>query len=322
VTEALPFVSVIIPVYNGAGVISACLDSLEELDYPKESFEIIIVDNGSTDQTVELAGRYTDSIYIRPDATISALRNYGAKKARGEIYAFIDADCVADKKWLRNAVKLLREEPCITGSKYDIPDNAVWIERAWYAQRPSGKIEVTYINSGNLIVPADIFAKTAGFNEKLITGEDYEFCSRAGRVARILSDDSIRVVHLGNPRTLRQFFRREIWHGLGAFGSLQMKKFDKPLMGTIAMGFLSVAQIISLVFYIFRGEYELLVSSSAGVFLLLGMTVHERAKKFRLAPIRKVQLLFLYYLYFTARAVSLVYLVSNRKPGYRKHAKV
>ncbi|HKN19729.1 MAG TPA: glycosyltransferase [Dissulfurispiraceae bacterium] len=321
-TEAFPFVSVIIPVYNGAGVIGACLDSLKELDYPKESFEIIVVDNGSSDKTVELAGRYTDSIYICPDVTISALRNYGAKKAKGKIYAFIDADCVADKKWLGNAVKLLKKGPCITGSKYDIPDNAVWIERAWYAQRPSGKIEVPYINSGNLIVPADIFAKTAGFNEKLITGEDYEFCTRAGRISRILSDDSIRVVHLGNPKTLRQFFRREIWHGLGALGSLQMKKFDKPLLGTFAMGFLSAAQIISLVLYICRGEYGPFISTSAGVFLLLGLTVHERAKRFQLSAVQKVQLMFLYYLYFIARAVSLVYLVSNRKPGYRKYVKV
>src|SRR3569832_472641 len=214
-SERSPFVSIIIPAFNEAKYISGCLNSLKNLNYPKERYEIIVVDNGSTDETVSISRSFTDKVYLIPGVNVSSLRNFGAQKGNGEIYAFIDADCLADAQWIRNAVSFLEGQGCITGSKCQVPLNSGWVEKTWFSQRENEVTEVPYINSGNLIVPANIFKSINGFNESLVTGEDYEFCLRAKRITKVISNDNIRVIHLGNPKTLRQFLKREMWHGLG-----------------------------------------------------------------------------------------------------------
>lgn len=305
-----PYISVIIPAYNESRFIGLCLESIKNQTYNKERIEIIVVDNGSKDNTVEIARRYTDKIFVVPNVTVAALRNFGAGKASGEILAFIDADCVAEPEWLERAVYRLNETICITGSQYALKDSPSWIERAWFSQRHSGVRKVNYINSGNLIVPYDIFMKIGGFNESLHTGEDYEFCMRARRYVDIISDDSIRVVHLGNPKTLRQFLRREIWHGLGAFGSLKFNIFDKPLMGTLIFLLLSLLQVFGLINLSTRPYIFFL--SSTGLIVLLLLTVLYR-RRFLKDLRHFMELLLLYYFYYMGRALSLFYLLSGKK---------
>ncbi|MCL4493060.1 MAG: glycosyltransferase [Nitrospirae bacterium] len=309
----LPFVSIIIPAYNEARFIGRCLQSIKHLDYPSDRFEIIVVDNGSADRTVEICREFTESIYVLRGVTISALRNYGAERSKGSIYAFIDADCTADRDWLRNSIGPVIRERCITGSKYMPPPDGTWIEKAWFSRKPQGRCEVTYINSGNLIVPAEIFRKTGGFNTSLITGEDYEFCLRAKKNAKIISDDSLRVTHLGNPKTLRKFLEREIWHGLGSFGSVAHNWLDKPLIGTFVFALLTVCQIAGLFFYPFTA----LAYSSAGIVLLLLLTVAWRRKNITSFK-QGLQLFLLYYFYYLGRSISFIYRLSGRPFGRKK----
>lgn len=308
-----PFISIIIPTYNEEKYISYCLKSLVSLNYPKDRYEIIVVDNGSTDNTVSLCKRYTDKVFIFLGGNISTLRNFGANHARGEILAFIDADCIADKNWLGNAVNSFKKDHCITGSDVSIPDNALWIERAWFSQGNSGRQKASHINSANLIVPSDIFKNIGGFNETLSTGEDYEFSMRAKKVVEVISDDSIKVTHLGNPKTLKQFLKREIWHGLGAFGSFRIKWFDKPLIGTILFLLISIFQIIGVLNIIFNGKSSLFVYSLIVLFILLNTTIFYRIKnKFNLK--HWLQLLVLYYFYYLGRSISFLYIIMGRKP--------
>lgn len=82
-----PFVSVIIPALNADKTIKACLKALFSLSYPKDKIEIILVDNGSSDRTLDIAKSFPVKVYIKPDISISALRNYGASVARGAIIA-------------------------------------------------------------------------------------------------------------------------------------------------------------------------------------------------------------------------------------------
>jgi len=312
-SSRFPYVSIIIPTYNEAKFIRFCLSSLKNLNYPHERFEIIIVDNGSTDETVSICKEFTSKIFIAPNLTIAGLRNYGASKALGEIYAFIDADCVADKDWLLNAVTLIKKRRCITGSKYLVPQNSTWLEKAWFSQRPKGRIEVPYINSGNLLVPEFIFKKVGGFKESLKTGEDYEFCVRASKEVKIISDENIKVTHLGNPKTIRQFIKREIWHGIGALGSLKIKPFDKPLLGTIAFFILTIFQIVG----IFLDEQRFLfVYSTLLIVLLLTITVIWRIK-YASSFLLVFQLFLLYYFYYLGRSISLLYIITDQT-FYRK----
>ncbi|MEK7684074.1 MAG: glycosyltransferase [Verrucomicrobiota bacterium] len=95
-----PLVSVVVACYNGERTLPACLDSLQHLNYP--AYEVILVDDGSTDATAEIAARYPDFHTLRHPANLglSTARNTGIEAARGDIVAFTDADCRADEDWL------------------------------------------------------------------------------------------------------------------------------------------------------------------------------------------------------------------------------
>jgi hypothetical protein len=151
------------------------------------------------------------------------------------------------------------------------------------------------------------------------TGEDYEFCVRASQAAKIISDDRIHVIHLGNPTTLGQFIRREIWHGLGAFGTLHRRKLDKPLIGTPVFSVLTSIQGIGLIGLVLgHGDTTpLLAKSSLGLLLLLTVTVFYRIRR-KLCSMSGLQLMILYYLYYLGRAISLLYIVGGRRYTRKK----
>ena len=94
-----PFVSVVVACYNGERTLPACLDSLQHLNYP--AYEVILVDDGSTDATAEIAARYPDSTPFVTRPTWDSPRHaIPGSKRRGDIVAFTDADCRADEDWL------------------------------------------------------------------------------------------------------------------------------------------------------------------------------------------------------------------------------
>lgn len=95
-----PFVSVIVPVLNGEATIERCLASLSSGSYPGERREIVVVDNGSTDRTVELVRGYPVRLLVEPRRGLSRARNRGIEESRGEILAFTDSDCYVSTRWL------------------------------------------------------------------------------------------------------------------------------------------------------------------------------------------------------------------------------
>ena len=94
-----PKVSVVVASYNGGRTLKACLDSLVRLNYP--DYEVILVDDGSTDATREIAALYKTVRYIhQTNHGLSVARNTGINASEGEIVAFTDSDCRADEDWL------------------------------------------------------------------------------------------------------------------------------------------------------------------------------------------------------------------------------
>ncbi len=95
-----PKVSVVVASYNGASTLAACLESLCHLNYP--DYEVLLVDDGSTDDTAEIASRFAPVQYIRHPSNkgLGVARNTGIELANGEIVAFTDSDCRADEDWL------------------------------------------------------------------------------------------------------------------------------------------------------------------------------------------------------------------------------
>lgn len=310
-----PTVSVIIPAFNEARVIERCLQAVRAQSYPSHLVDVAVVDNGSTDGTVAIASRLATRVLTVPGLGVGALRNQAAGSSAAAVLAFLDADCIPAPDWLEQGVASLLREPCITGATYRVPEGAGWLESAWFAQEAPGRRRVTHINAGNLFVRREDFVSVGGFDVTLVTGEDYEFAQRASRLRPIIADDAIAVVHLGNPKTIRGFVGREVWHGLGALSSVRHDWRDKPFWATIVFAFGLLALVAGGLLIPWIGPWP------AGVGALAVVAVIALTLMFRLArgtpPRLAVPLAALYVLYYWGRSVALVRVAAGRT-SYRR----
>ena len=239
--------------------------------------ELIALDNGSTDDLYEILQReyHKAQICSVPGWTIAALRNRGAELATGEYLSFIDSDCIIPSNYFDEALRLFQSvDADATGSTCVLPDTANWIEKSWHAlhvRRKDGY--VNYLNSGNLLIKRTAFAQIGGFNASLVTCEDAELADRL-RIAgfKIYECQRVRAIHLGIPRSVGQFVRRQAWYGQGMFGDLRLWK---PL--TTILLYLVLVVIGLLNFYFVVGP--LIVRFA--VFLLLLNTIPILAVGFR-----------------------------------------
>ena len=216
-------ISIIIPAYNEEKNIGACLQSISDLDYPKESYEIILVDNGSSDRTIEIAELFNVKIIINTTKNVSGLRNLGAEYAAGDVLAFVDADCIVSPQWLKNASVHINDESLAAwGAPPVIPENSTWVQETWFLIRKKEKKvqPVDWLESMNLFVRKIQFINIGGFNESLTTCEDVDFCFRIKKFGNILSDADICVIHIGEARTIKEFLKKEIWRGESNFKGL------------------------------------------------------------------------------------------------------
>jgi len=230
-------ISFIIPVLNSEKFIRQCLQGV--LSEASEGDEVIVVDNGSTDDTVKIIRSFDRvQLLIYPDITVSALRNRGASSSSNSLLAFIDADVILCENWRKQVAKIFTDKHIhASGSRYDLPEDACWIERAWYAQKKIEKCKAKYINSGNLIVRAGVYETLGGFDEKLASDEDCDFGKRLNKKGYLMMEvPDIRTVHLGNPKSLKAFYRKELWHATSVLASKSFEIFNRPTIMSILFG--------------------------------------------------------------------------------------
>jgi glycosyltransferase involved in cell wall biosynthesis len=213
-------ISIIIPALNEEKMIGRCLESLANMAFARDRFEVLLVDNGSRDNTLTIAESFKDRLNLKvlqhAGVRISALRNLGARAASGNIVAFLDADCLAPSDWLDRILNLLPTDGAgVLGAHYLLPEKSSWVGRTWHRYQEAPKAgEVSHVPAGDLIMRRDDFLKLDGFDETIQTNEDYELCERARKAGlRVQAFPEIGVVHLGTAQTLRVFFRKQAWHG-------------------------------------------------------------------------------------------------------------
>ena len=210
-----PAITFIIPVRNDEARLAQCLASIAR--NPHEACETLVIDNGSIDGSVTVARRAGATVLEMPHATVAEMRNAGAKAAKGALLAFVDADHVLDSGWVTAALDVLEDRDITaTGAPYTSPGDANWLQRAYGRLRPElkGSVPVDWLGSGNLIVRAEAFDRVGGFDTSLETCEDVDLCNRLRlRGFRLIADERLRSVHLGDPSTVRAVFFGELWRG-------------------------------------------------------------------------------------------------------------
>ena len=211
-------VSVVIPVYNEEAVIGDCLKSLEKQAY--EDFEVIIIDDGSTDKTLDILSKlqitsYKLQILKQKHKGPGAARNLGVKQARGEILVFVDADMTFDKDFLKKLTEPIRKGEVIgTFSKEEYLANKanVWA-RCWNINRglPPDRMHPEKFPDTQKVFRAitkSAFKKAGGFDEKAGYTDDWSLAKRLGAGAVVAPG---AIFYHKNPETLNDVFIQSRW---------------------------------------------------------------------------------------------------------------
>ena len=223
------FVSIVIPTYNRPQQLRACLEACAQLNYPRDRFELIVVDDGSATLLDEVVAPFHDRLALtllrQENKGPAAARNRGAAKAKGDILAFTDDDCLPAAAWLQALATRCAGMPgcAVGGSTLNaLPHNpfstasqllCTYIVSYYNAVPESAR----FFPSNNLAFPAGGFRAVGGFDEAFGAAEDRELCDRwLYHGHRIVWAKEAVVYHAHN-LTLRTFLRQHFHYGQGAF---------------------------------------------------------------------------------------------------------
>lgn len=231
--QPLPRVSVVVPAWNAAPMLEACLQSLNRLDYP--DYEIIVVDDGSTDETPNLVKRFPRVRYIRHDRNLGlgTARNTGIAAATGEIVAFTDADCVVDEHWLTYLVKELvsGDYVCVGGPNLPpLVDDYVATAVRFAPGNPRhvmlSHTVAEHVPGCNMAFYKWVFDRVGGFDPVFTrAGDDVDICWRVQDAGYKIGFAPAAVVWHHRRSTLTGYLRQQI--GYGEAEALLVKKHPR-----------------------------------------------------------------------------------------------
>jgi len=233
--QHIPFVSIIIPTLNCAGDIEGCVKSLRNQDYPEDRFEIIIVDNGSTDSTMDIVPLTGVRYFVRNERGRSKALNTGVENAVGEIICTTDISCRAEPDWISTVVKSFNDSSvgCVAGEikLLNVSTNAVigFQERSDYMSPmlALNRTQLPYLpfaDGANASFRRQLFKEIGLFEESFIKGADAEICYRMFILTNyklVFNQDAI-VWEPGEP-TLRALLKQRFRMGIG--GNLIRMKY-------------------------------------------------------------------------------------------------
>ncbi|MBN2063112.1 MAG: mycofactocin biosynthesis glycosyltransferase MftF [Deltaproteobacteria bacterium] len=185
-----PSVSVIIPVRNRPEAISGCLESLRFVDYPEDKLEVLVVDDASTDNTPDVVSAFpVRLIRLEKNRHASFCRNFAARLAGGDILAFLDSDCMADRFWLKEIIPIFNDpatgaagglvDSCYDKKGLDRYEKVMSSLNMGCRSRSSREGDLFfYVPSCNLLVRRGVFHELEGFKEDQVVGEDVDLCWR------------------------------------------------------------------------------------------------------------------------------------------------
>jgi glycosyltransferase involved in cell wall biosynthesis len=247
-----PLLSVIIPTRNKKPFLAACLQSVLSAVRTYRNAEILVVDNGSTDGTNDLLRNLASPgvVTLSSDAaTVSGVRNCGAAVARGQILCFLDSDCIVPENYLERIRDAFWTSQASAVGHFVSYEETTWMDRSWHRLHFIVRDgPVRWLPGACFNVVAEVFRSLGGFREDLESGEDVELAARLSRSGHLVcSSSSLVITHLDNPRSLAEFYRKEVWRGLGGtVGEGPVP--DRVLLMSLAHLGLSVGAILVILF--------------------------------------------------------------------------
>ncbi|MFK5952559.1 MAG: mycofactocin biosynthesis glycosyltransferase MftF [Desulfobacterium sp.] len=264
--EYLPKVSIIIPVRNRPKDLDNCLDSLQKTDYPRELVEVIVVDDGSDDDTHLMAEKYPVTLICNQrQRGASFSRNRGAEKAGADLLCFLDSDCTVDSQWLRRLTALF-EDSRVTAAGGAVAAQLEHTRLDRY-EKVCSSLHMGdhpcdsrngnaffYLPSCNFAVRKSSFTAVGGFKEEMTVGEDVDLCWRLMDKEGVISyTPDARVFHR-HRNQVTAFAHRRYQYGT-----------SEPLLQTI-----HADRVKTFPVYAMATLFWLLILSSALSFSFLG----------------------------------------------------
>lgn len=210
---------------------SDCLESLTQLEYPTDRFEVIVVDDGSKMSLISVVEAFKDSLEItllkQENQGPATARNTGAKQAKGDFLAFTDDDCKPAPDWLSKLAARFVTAPnsMIGGKTLNALSNNLYSTTSQvlidylYNYYNSDSKRSNFFASNNFALPSDRFQALGGFDTTfpLAAGEDREFCDRWLQYSnKMVYAPEVQVYH-AHKLTLSSYWRQHFFYGRGAF---------------------------------------------------------------------------------------------------------
>ena len=217
-----PRVSVVVPAHNEEECIEDCLRALLNQDYPRDRYNIFVVDNASTDATAALIACYPVTLIREPISGVARARNAGIRATRGECVAFTDADCVPCSEWLSALVEGW-EDPaigCFVGEITGRPSSR-WVaqyvqDRELICQRKLLSASLPVAATGSIAFRRSVFPVVGVFDESFCCGEDADFTWRLQKWGGYgIRYNPRALVEHPHPESLQELLRRTRHEGLG-----------------------------------------------------------------------------------------------------------
>ena len=238
-----PEVSVIIPTYNSEKTIEKCLKSIKKQSY--QNVEVIIVDGGSLDNTINISRKYDTVIYEKLGSGMAEATNFGVKKSKGKYIYRVDSDVVLDSNIVEQAVEKCEKDNYSGVCIFWIPDETIsyWAKirkflQEIYIKNPQyvGSIKYNKNILGARFLKKDVFLLVGGINENLpAAGEDYDLYNKLAKTDFIFAIIEAREKHIGEPIFIEEIVKKNFRYGVTSnqfsknseFGSSQMSLFKR-----------------------------------------------------------------------------------------------
>lgn len=290
-----PHVTILIPIKNVAKYVKECLDALLNQDYPADKYEIWLLDNNSTDGTLEIVANYPkDKVKVIQSGIDSPPIKYNRilPQVKSEIIGLVDGDANVDKEWLKKTVEQL-EDPKVAGAtgviltanKNKLIPRIIGYElQDRYEKMPR---EIKRAATMHIVYRKKVLEEVGGFNEKLKTGYDAEIGHRINNAGyKIIFVPEAKVWH-NHRETLSAFFKQQ--YEYGKFAILRYFKLPKMLKGDNVSSFWMISQplfyaasmLLFAVWFFYRFPWYIIFAPVALLFINYVFSALRLAMKYK-----------------------------------------